>query len=299
MTKTDFTEIWHLIISILILGFCFSFRYWGGKYFDFDVGFSNFIFITFLVGFSVFIHEITHRLAAKKAQAEINYRTWWTGVLVAIILIFLTDGWFVFAAIGAVTIVPLRVYRVGTDKQSLGPFERAKIALSGPMANFVLAVISAILFNATGSFLWERLFAINAWIAVFNLFPFFRIMPLLSRIRWYRLLGQTQPIATGKRRTGQWISLIRKTPEWTAKKLKDERLLPRSEGEIVFFGSKPTGIFLFSFVTLACVLLFVIKNIFASLFLALIIGGVIYALWHYYVESWSYLAKKRKKPFQY
>lgn len=287
MAKTDFTEIWHLIVSILVLGFCFSFRHWGAQRFDYDAGISNFILITLLVGFSVFVHEITHRFAARGAGSEINYRIWWAGVLVALALVFLTNGLFIFAAIGAITIVPLRMHKIGTGK-FIGPLERTKIALSGPMANFVLAVIAGILFNATNAFIWETLFVINAWIAVFNLFPFFRIFPIINRTRFHKLLGRKHP-----------IPLIRKTREWMAKKASDERLLPRSEGEVVFFGSKPIGIFAFSFVTIACVLLYKIKNAFASLFLAFIIGGVFYALWHYYVEPWSYLVKHKKKPFHY
>jgi Zn-dependent protease len=280
----DWIEIQDLIISILVLGFAFSFRHWGAQQFNWSAGFNNFILITFLVAFSFLIHEITHRIAARNSQADLRYRAWKFGLLLALIFAFLTQGWFVFAAVGIITIVPLRRTRSGKYKSGwgshLGPYERAKIALSGPMANLGLAIISIVLFNATASFVFEKLFMINAWLAIMNLFPFFRSIP-------HALWRALYPLPPHRR-----------SPPFLAAQKGDERLLPRSEGEIIFFGSRPLWAFAFFFVLISCILLYLFKAALASVILAFLIGFVLFMVWHYYVEPWSYETKK-KKPHHY
>lgn len=275
---TDWIEIRDLIISILVLGFAFSFRHWGAQEFNISTGVSNFTIITLLVAFSFLIHEITHRVFAENSQADLRYRAWKFGLILAVIFAFLTNGWFIFAAVGVITITPLAIHRAGkSSKAFLGPYERAKIAVSGPMANFAIAIVAAILFSATSGFIWEKLFMINAWLAVMNLFPFFRNLP---HVIWRKLVPPG-----------------RKGPSFLADIKGDERILPQTEGEIVFFGSRPTWIFAFVFVTISC--LFLMKNIFTSLLLAFIIGAVLFMIWHYYVEPWSYQVKGKKKPYHY
>ncbi len=276
--KLEYIEIQDLIISILVLGFAFSFKHWGAQEFNLSIGFSNFILITFLVAFSFLVHELAHRAVAINSQAELRYRAWKFGLILAVIFVFLTNGWFIFAAVGVITIVPLRIYRSGRTK-FLGPYERTKIALSGPIANFALAILAAVLFNATNAFVWEKLFVINAWLAVMNLFPFFRNLP---HAVWRKIAG------TGRR-----------GPAFSAELKGDERMLPQTEGEIIFFGSRPVWIFAFMFVTISCILLYLIKSVVVSLLLAFIIGFILYVVWHYYIEPWSYEIKHRRKPYQY
>ncbi len=283
--KTDWVEVQDLILSILVLGFCFSFRHWGEP-FSWEVGASSFVLITFLVAFSFFVHEIVHRIIARNSQADLRYRAWKFGLLLAVIIVFITNGWFIFAAVGVITIVSHTVHRPGKAKPGwgsvLGPYERAKIAISGPITNFALAIFSMIMFKYTTEFLWSKLFTINAWLAVMNLFPFFRSIP-------YTLTRKMLPASVAGK-----LQLLNPRRAFIAEKRGDERLIPGTEGEVVFFGSKPMWIFAFMFVLVSCILLALIKKVIISLVLGFIVGAIFYILWQYYLEKWP-----GKKPYQY
>ena len=243
-----------LSIAVLVLAFAFSFRFPGT--FSFARWFGFFVASLVLVLISVFVHEAVHRAVAEKYQAVVTSKVWLAGLVATIVLVLLTNGYVVFAAPWAVSIVSKYFYRPGKHpaRPFLGPYERAIIAMSGPLANFGLALIAKLLVPVFGDFA-ILLMIINLSLAVFNLFPFFTLLPFLA---------------------------IRRAPFISKGYYKEQ--WPYIEGEFVFFGSRVLWAFMFFFVVLASLLLFYFGAL-SSLITALFSALMIWIAWHYFFEG--------------
>jgi Zn-dependent protease len=165
-------ELKHLLISIFVLTFAFSFALTGNNviqaYFD-GFNFNNFIFgieKSFLgVIIAFFCHEISHKFIAQKYHLWSEYRMYTKGLIIALILGFFTP--FVIAVPGAVMF-----------RGKVRLFEMGQIALAGPLANLIISIITFLLylFVFFESKVLNELFGficlINAVLATFNLLPF-------------------------------------------------------------------------------------------------------------------------------
>ena len=264
-------EIKWLVIATLVLGFCFSFRDWGEPVFNFGIGLKNFILVSILVGFSVLVHEFAHKKVAKKYDADIKFKTWPALLFAALLITILTNGYFIFAAVWVVSISTKHMLRPRHKYPHLGPWEGAKIAASGPISNFFLALVAAYFFVRTGGFFWEKLMIINFWIAAMNLFPFFRIVPAFM---------------LGSQRT------IHNITYKLSKGIYGKTNIPYMEGEVIFFGSRVLGIFLLILTAITAILVMHYKLIFIGLLVGVISAVAVYMFMQYYVENWDYLVKQ-------
>jgi Zn-dependent protease len=186
-------ELIHIIISMIILTFAFSFALTGNQFFNFlnIINSKNSIFslnidlievlvflpIAFLgIITAFFVHELSHKFMGQKYKLWAEYRMYPLGLLISLMLSILTG--IVFAAPGAV------MFRGGSRN-----FETGKIASAGPLANILLAIISYPLYRLV---FYDDIFLgkivgsiclINAFLASFNLLP---IEPLdgIKIINW-------------------------------------------------------------------------------------------------------------------
>lgn len=122
------------------------------------------------VSTSFVLHELGHRALARKYKFHAEYRMWPQGVLLAVLLALATNGAFIFAAPGAVVIMP-RADLWGRFR----PLSRRAYGIIsgiGPAINIVLATAfaAAALVSGIGP-LWFGA-SINAWLALFNMLPF-------------------------------------------------------------------------------------------------------------------------------
>ncbi|XRO77098.1 site-2 protease family protein [Methanocaldococcus sp. 10A] len=155
MFKFSEREIIDLIVSVLAIAFIFTYP-----------NFSILIFIVSLiaVGSGFIFHELMHRTVARKYGAWSEFRAWYEGLILAIILkIFLG---FTFIAPGAVYIY----------KDYLTYEENGKIALAGPLTNVALAfifLILALISKPSSLLYWvgQYGFQINLFLAGFNMLP--------------------------------------------------------------------------------------------------------------------------------
>ena len=144
-------EIYHIAISVVTISLAFSlFR-------------IDFISAFLTVGMGFVLHEMAHKYVAQRYGCYAVYRAWTMGLAFALLLAIATQGGFIFAAPGAVYI-----YGRHLTKEHNG-----KIALAGPMINFILAIF----FLALGSFYtgfrdfaWSGAY-VNSFLAVFNMIP--------------------------------------------------------------------------------------------------------------------------------
>jgi len=153
------TEIRDILISMLVLGFVFSYPE--------VLSDPPFIFMSLLgVGIAFMGHELSHRFVARRLGFYSAYKMWPQGLLMALLLAVATGGGFVFAAPGAVIFSSYWVFRNPTLR------DIGLIGIAGTAFNISLMFASLYLYFATGLSIFQFIGSINAWLAIFNLIPF-------------------------------------------------------------------------------------------------------------------------------
>lgn len=159
-------EIKELLVSVLALAFMFSI----GNILAGDFWISAFVLSLLTVGLSFLVHEISHKLVAQKFDCSAHYKTNYNLILIGILLALLTNGGIIFAAPGAVIITSKYFTRLGYKFVNITHRESGTIALSGPLSNIMLALISLLLYPLQPAF-FQSLLNINVFFAIFNMIP--------------------------------------------------------------------------------------------------------------------------------
>ncbi|MFQ5998059.1 MAG: site-2 protease family protein [Candidatus Bathyarchaeia archaeon] len=133
-----------------------------------------FAIVLFTAGLGFLLHEMSHKVVAKRFGHWAQFRIWTWGILMALFFSVLTGGSFIFAAPGAVYISPRR----GTvsDSFQISRQENGLISLAGPAMNVFLAgIFYAILVLRLGE-IWSIVgsigLTVNLFLAAFNMIPF-------------------------------------------------------------------------------------------------------------------------------
>ncbi len=160
------SELEQLIIAWVVLSFCFSVRAL------FSSGSFPLLFGTSLgtLGLGFIGHEISHRYVARRFGCWAEFRLWPMGLIMALMFSLISGGTIIFAAPGAVFIVP-RHYGIG---YGIGKRENGLISISGPLMNIIVALFFYIMqsFGGIFSFIGLTGYNVNLWLAAFNLIPF-------------------------------------------------------------------------------------------------------------------------------
>jgi len=153
--RSTYREVFDLVLSWIVLTIAFSVRH----IFAWEYQVIALYAVAVLLGF-VF-HELAHRLTANRYGFWARYRAWYPGLLITLLISFVSRGRIVFAAPGAVLV----------EAPWIGSRELAYISLSGPASN-IAASAAFIGISALTSWSALRLIAdVNAWLAFFNLLP--------------------------------------------------------------------------------------------------------------------------------
>ncbi len=119
------------------------------------------------VGTGFVFHELAHREAAKSFGFHSEFRAWYPGLALALILAIVTMGAFTFAAPGA-------TYFFGNN---VSRKQNGIISAAGPAINIILGILLIIAAFAIREpfiqlvLVWSGL--INFWFALFNLIPIY------------------------------------------------------------------------------------------------------------------------------
>ena len=112
-------------------------------------------------GLGFVIHELAHKIVAQKFYCSAEFKSNDTMLIMAILMSFIG---FIIAAPGAVWI-----------KGSVNKKQNGIISLSGPLSNFLLALLFLpgifLTKNLAQFFLFQGFF-INSWLGLFNMIPF-------------------------------------------------------------------------------------------------------------------------------
>jgi len=187
-------EIKDLIISILIIAFIVSFKEWGTAEFNFLMGLRNLFNAIIIVTLVVLVHNSAQRIAGLHVGIRVEYNLWWVGLIIGLILIFISRGNIWFLAPGGIIFHHLAVHRLGFFRYGTNQLAMSSIAMMGSLANIALAILFKILFIIfPNNILIEKTIFVSLWFAVFNMLP---IPPLdgnktffYSRAAYFLVLG--------------------------------------------------------------------------------------------------------------
>lgn len=166
-------EIRSLLITILVIGFIFSFKEWGVDQFDLLYGLKNFVNVSLIVGLAFLVHEVVQKYVSLRIGLMAEYKAWTFGLILGLILIFLSRGDLIFLAPGGILIHHLAGARLGRFRYGLNHITMGWIAVTGPLANIVLAIFFKLmlLFPFFNPVLIQKAIFINVWLAVFSMLP--------------------------------------------------------------------------------------------------------------------------------
>lgn len=188
--KFSTEEIKTILIVTIVLAFIFSFKEWGVDEFNFAYGLVNLLKTALVVLLSVLVSVSAHKIAALYLGFRAEIKMWWYGLLIGLVLVFVTRGSLFFLAGIGVMYHHLAIHRVGFFRYGLNYWDQAKCAFAGPLANILLAAIIKIIATGSivipigiaGSPLVEKAIDFNLWYAIFNMLP---IPPLAGTVAFY------------------------------------------------------------------------------------------------------------------
>jgi Zn-dependent protease len=187
-------EVLDLAVSWIVISLCFSAR---GVYINLEHFSTLFVSSLIAVGLGFLLHELMHRTVARSFTCHAEYKMWPLGLLLALALAFASRGNLIFAAPGAVYIVPLARLLYMSAKELRRIY--GLIALAGPMANLALALIfyplQGLSIHPFVDFTTMVGFRVNLWLAAFNLLP---IPPLdgFNVVKWSPIMWGLVSIPT-------------------------------------------------------------------------------------------------------
>ena len=181
-------ELTILIPAIFITAFMFSFCDWGtgscgeeGS-FQFWTGLGNLIVVSIIVAVSFFIRFSWQKIYALKEGYVAQFKGWWTGILVALVLTLVTNGRVPLVLIGGVVSSLMIRHRLGEFRYGFSYLDNAKISFQGVIANLILALFFAVgLYFFPENYLFSKGLLFNWIMALCAAFP----LPQLDGLNIY------------------------------------------------------------------------------------------------------------------
>jgi len=187
-------ELAILIPAIFLTAFMFSFRDWGETSFNFWVGLQNLITVIIIVGISFFVRLSWQKIYALKEGYRAEFRGWWAGLLIALLLTLVTNGRVALVLIGGIVASFMVRQRLGEFRYGFSYLDNAKISFHGVVANIHLAVLFSIgLYFSPENYFFSTGLLLNWMMALCSSFPLPQLDGLNiyfgSRLLYYATLG--------------------------------------------------------------------------------------------------------------
>ena len=175
-------ELRSLIITIIAVAFIISFDEWGTAEFNIAAGFFNLFNAILITAFSYLIKISAQRIGALQIGYRCEHRMWSWGILLGIILAFVSNGSIWFLMTTSFIVHHMAGHRLGWFRYGINYFAIAMVALWGPLANVLLVLFFKGLSCFISNPLIEKAILLNALMAIYAMVP---IPPMEgSKIYW-------------------------------------------------------------------------------------------------------------------
>lgn len=166
-------EAINLLLAVFLIGFIFSFRDWGLETFDAVLGLQHLFGLVLVAGISVFFRIACQKIYALSQGYNAEFKLWWTGMLIMLVLAFISMGRLPVILIGTMATGLMIKQRLGEFRYGFSYKDNSTIALWGIYGNLIMALLFAIVLR----FFPESYFLSNG--LIINLvMAFFALLPL-------------------------------------------------------------------------------------------------------------------------
>ncbi len=166
-------ELLPLVAAIFITAFIFSFRDWGGEdQPDIAIGLAHMFLALLVVGLSLFIRFSWQKIYALSQGYRATVKVWWLGLIIALLVAFISLGRLPLVLIGTVAVAFLERQRLGEFRYGFSYEQNGRIAFWGIAANLILAILFAVgLYFVPESYFFSKGVLLNLAMAFFSLLP--------------------------------------------------------------------------------------------------------------------------------
>ncbi|MFC1690990.1 hypothetical protein ACFL0W_02305 [Nanoarchaeota archaeon] len=168
-------EVRAVLIGSVLMGFMFSFSEWGlGSRFDFGFGMRNFLAGVIIAMIALFFHILVQKIIGVLVAFKVEYRIWFYGLLIGLIISFISNGRLFFLAPGGIVVYLLSGHRLGAHRYGINVWPLGALAMCGPLMNFVMAMAVKALFSqilGIHSVFLDNFVSFNLWLAFFTILP--------------------------------------------------------------------------------------------------------------------------------
>ncbi len=180
--RFDKQELTGLIPAILVTALIFSFRDWGVEQFNLIVGLKNFFLVVIIATLSFLFRFSAQKVYALSQGYKTDFKIWWAGLLIALVIAFLSVGRIPLIIIGATISAFMVKQRLGEFRYGHSVIQDAIIAFWGILGNLIMATFFAIgLYTFPESYFFSKGLWLNLIMAACSLIP----LPQLDGLQIY------------------------------------------------------------------------------------------------------------------
>ena len=164
-------EVRGYAIAILAVAFIISFREWGTNQFNLTAGLFNLFNSILIVALSILVHDAGQRIWGLAIGYKIEFKMWTFGVVLGLILAFVTNGKFWLIIPGTFMLHHLAGHRLGFFRYGINIIGQSMVALAGPLFTLMLIILLKILYALSPNPLLQKAIMFNIIYNITNMLP--------------------------------------------------------------------------------------------------------------------------------
>ena len=137
-------EIIGLALSTVVTAFIFSFRDWGGAQFNLLTGLYHFLLLFLAAGIIFTFRFSCQKWYGLSEGYKVEYKPWWTGLVIALVICFLSRGLIPLVLIGGVFVIFMSKQRLGEFRYGFSYWQNGTISLWGIYSVMITAILFTI-----------------------------------------------------------------------------------------------------------------------------------------------------------
>ncbi len=161
-----------MLITVFLAGFILTFNKWGVDAFNFAAGAKNLVLAVIVLLISLLIKLIVQKYAAERADFKVEFKPWLLGLMIGVILVFISNGALIFLAFGGL-MFNINEMLKRHPKIVFSPTLMGWISMFGPATHVVIAFLTKILSSLNGlqGEVLTQFVTINLWLAAYSILP--------------------------------------------------------------------------------------------------------------------------------